>query len=60
MYLCIDHGNSCVKAGLFDGDVVSADVSYSMWRYLGAVGLLVSWLASFYLLRQGDDGQGSV
>ena len=47
-------------AGLFEGDVVSADVSYSMWRYLGAVGLLVSWLASFYLLRQGDDGQGSV
>lgn len=47
-------------AGLFEGDVVSADVSYGMWRYLGAVGLLVSWLASFHLLRQGDDGQRSV
>ena len=47
-------------AGLFEGDVVSADISYSMWRYLGAVGLLVSWLASFHLLRQGDDGQRSV
>lgn len=47
-------------AGLFEGDVVSADVSYSMWRYLGAVGLLVSWLTSFYLLRHGDDGQRSV
>ena len=44
-------------AGLFEGDMVSADVSYSMWRYLRAVGLLLSWLASFHLLRQGDNVQ---
>ena len=42
--------------GMFGPGLVSADVGFSVWRYLAVAGLLVSWISSLVLLRKGSDG----
>lgn len=41
---------------MFGPGLVSADVGFSVWRYLAVAGLLVSWISSLVLLRKGSDG----
>ena len=38
--------------GMFGSEVVSALVTYNIWNYLGAAGLLVSWMASYLMMRR--------
>ena len=42
MYLCIDHGNSCVKAGLFDGERLAGRTVYRHFGREEAEALLES------------------
>ena len=41
---------------MFGPGLVSADVGFSVWRYLAVAGLLVSWISSLVLLRKGSGG----